>query len=478
MVLIAEKEYNEAELAVLAKAGVLQIGEKHDTSSTTPTAQALHGPFPGNNNQYGVFSSAGVHPGMWNATARVQSIGRYIPMFRSEFYNEIIEISTGVTAGSGNNSTNACAVGPKAGDLKTMQQVYTFGVIHMSTRIDDITQVGMRKNRSDVDRQFYNQASVDNPWLPQVPGIDGLSNTASRLRASLYTLGVELERNVSPVHFVGVAGTEDNSYRGVARQWAGLDGLIKTGYTDAVTGLAAPRADSVVTNFNALVSGTDSFSRDIIEAVSDTYWSVVALAEALRIAGVQWALVMRPDLFKALTEVWACSYLTYRCSGTTTEPVNQDAMAIYNARVSMFNEQYLLIEGQRIPVILDNSIPRVTAGNNLYISDIYGVALSAGGQPLLYGEYFPMDNAQAEEFATFAGMADAETSTVNNGMYRVFKRVTGGCYEFDFFARARLILDAPFLSFRVDDVRYNSYYKQVDPIPGTSFYTNGGVTYR
>ncbi len=478
MVMIASKDYSEAELAVLAKAGVLQIGEKHDTGSTTPSAQALHGAYPGNANQFGVFSSPGVRPGMWNATARVESIGAVIPSMRSEYLNEIIEISTGVTSGSGNNSTNACAIGPKAGDLKVMQQVYTFGIVHLSTRIDDITQIGMKKNRSDVPREFYNQASVDNPWLPQVPGIEGLSRTDSRLRAAMYTLGIELERNISPVHFVGVAGTEDNAYRGVARQWAGLDALIKTGYTDSVSNLLAPAADSVVQTFNALISGTDALGRDIVEAVSDLWFSVVAKAEALKIGGVSWAFVMRPDQFKALTEVWACSYLTYRCSGTTTEPVNQNAADIYAARTSMMNGRYLLIEGVQVPVILDNSISRATAGNNLYISDIYLVALSAAGQPLLYSEYFPMDNSEAEEFASFAGLANAETTTLNNGLYRVFKRVTGGCYEYDFFARPRLILDAPFLSGRLDDVRYNSYYKQTDPIPGMSYNLNGGMSYR
>lgn len=478
MVMIGQKEYTEAELAVLEKAGVLHIGEKHDTSAAAPTAQALHGAYPGNAAQYGLFTQPGVRPGMWNGTARVDSIGSMIPMMSSEYLNEIIEISTGVTAGSGNNSTNACAVGPKAGDLKVMSQVYTFGIVHLSTRIDDITQIGMKKNRADVPREFYNQAALDNSWLPQVPGIEGLSKSDSRLRAAMYTLGVELERNISPVHFVGVAGTEDNAYRGVARQWAGLDNLIKTGYTDSVTGLLAPKADSIVQTFNALISGTDALGRDVVEAVSDLWFGVNAQADALKIGGVQWAFVMRPDTFKSLTEVWACSYLTYRCSGTATEPVNQNASDIYAARTSMMNGKYLLIEGVQVPVVLDSSIARGVAGNNLYISDIYLVALSAGGQPLLRGEYFPMDNSEAEEFASFAGLANAETTTLNGGLYRVFKRVTGGCYEYDFFARPRLILDAPFLSGRLDDVRYSSFFKQVDAVPGMSYYQNGGTSYR
>lgn len=476
--IIDGKVYSDADLAVLAKHGLLGVGQKHDASSTTPSAQALHGPFPGNANMYGVFSAPGVRPGMFNATSRVRSIMRHIPMLRSEYLNEIIEIMTGVTEGSGNNNVSACADAPKAGDLKTCQQTYTFGIMHLGTKVDDVTQIGLRKNRADVDRMAYNLAAAENPWLPNVPGIGGDGAFTSRLRSAMYTLGVELERNASRVMYVGSAGTENNTYRGVARQWNGLDNLIKTGYTDAVTGLACARTDSDVVSFNAEIDGTDTFSRDIVEAVTDLLFGLEDLARSLSLAGVTWALVMRPDLFRRLTEVWACSYATYRCAGTATEPVNQDALSIYRTRVEMFNGEYLLVDGRQVPVILDDAIPQDNLGNNHYKSDIYAVALSWAGRPLLFGEYFPMNNSEAEQYLTGAGIPDATTATVNGGLYRVFKRQTKGCLEYDFFGRVRLILDAPFLSGRLDDIRYKSYYKQTAPIPGFSHYLNGGVTHR
>ena len=76
----------------------------------------------------------------------------------------------------------------------------------------------------------------------------------------------------------------------------------------------------------------------------------------------------------------------------------------------------------------------------------------------------------------FAG-GESTMTTVNNGLYRVFKRVTGGCVEFDFFARPRLVTDSPFAHFRVDDLWYYSHYDQRDAIPGRSMYVNGGRTY-
>ena len=480
LIKIRGKEFAPETIQDMIDAGLLGSGEKHDASTTTPNAQALHGVYPGNSAQLGTFSGAGVRPGMFSANARVRSLSRFIPTFRNPVLNELIEIMTGVTAGSGNNSTNACADAPTAGDLKVMRQTYTFGIIHLGTRVYDITQLGTRYNRADIPREIYNMAMADNPFLPNVPGIDGISSTAEAFRAAMFALGVELERNVSPVMFVGTAGTENNTYRGVARQWAGLDNLIKTGYTDSVTGLAAAAADSDVVSFNALITGDDSLGRSFVEALTDTLYGREEKARALGLGGIEWAIVMRPDLFRAVTEIWACTYSTYRCAVPTADgyALNIDAGDVTRLRDDMMNGEYLLVNGNRVRVILDDSIARDTLGNNHYKSDIYIVALSWAGRPLLYMDYFPMDNASAEEFLTGAGIPDATTTTWNNGLYRVFKRQTKACIHYDVFARVRLILDAPFLSARLDDAAYRSFHRQTDATPGQSYYVNGGVSYR
>lgn len=478
-VMIGGKEFTLAEVQTLEKAGMLQVGQKHDTSSTTINAAPTHGPYPGDAAKYGIFSGAGVRPGMWNATARVRSIGNVIPMFKSLDANELIEISTGVTAGSGNNVTGACAVGPKPGQLKAMQLSATFGIIHMSTKIFDITQAGMRKNRADIDRVFYNNAAMNNPWLPEVPGLDAVNTYNNLLRTELFTLGIELERNVSQVHFVGVAGTENNTYRGVAKQWNGLDSLVKTGYVDSVTGLAVERADSYVYSFNALVSGNDANSNSLIRVISDTWYMQRDWLRSLGIEPVH-ALVMRPDLFRAVAEQWACAYALTRCTdGTVGSPVTRDAEATRALFDAIINSESLPIDGVQVPVILDDTIPRETLANGRYKSDIYGLMLSGNGIPTLYGEYFPMNNGEAEELEQFMGGPSGDTRTTNDGLYRVFVRKTGGCYEYDFFARPRLITDAPFGHFRIDDVWYNvNSYRLESPVPGFSGYRNGGLTYR
>lgn len=478
-VMIGGKSYSLAEVATLEKAGYFNsLGQKHDTSASTPNSIPLVGPLPGNNAMFGVLGApAGPRAGAWNATPRERTFLSAVPLFKTDVYQELIDVATGINAGSGNNSTSACAVGPKPGALKAARISSMFGILHLSSKIFDITQAGMRRSHSDVTPEFFNNAAVDNPLIPAVPGIDGQDVIASALRTEMMEVGAEIERNAGQVNIAGTQGTEDNTYRGVARQWDGLDRLVRTGWTD-VTGVTANGLDAAVTSFNANADGgSDTFSRTVVGATIDTYYGQYDFVTGLGITP-EYVLVMRPDLFRAMAQVWSCSYSTTRClSSQAGTPVNRDAVSIRAEYESILMGRYLPMEGRNVPVILDTSIPRDTLGNGYYKSDIYGLMLRGNGRPTLYGEFFDMGNPQAEEIAAYGGNG-SNSSVINNGLYRVFRRETGGCIELDFFARFRMVTDAPFAHFRVDDVFYKSAYNQHDARPGQSYYYNGGLTHR
>lgn len=479
-IMIDGKAYTPEEVATLAKAGALTTGAKNDVSSTTPTGVAPYGPLPGDNTQFGPYSGAGVRPDMYSAVPQEPTVGDIIPMFATDIFNELLEITTGVTGASGSNETNSGTVGARSGQLKVARQVYTFGIIHMASKIYDRTQLGMRKNRASVDRNIYNMAGQMNRWLPMVPGIDGSDLATSTLRQELYAMGTNLRNAIGPVHFVGTSGTEDDAYLGVARQWAGLDNLIKTGYTDSETGLAAPALDSDVRTFNAPITGTDGNSQDFVSAITALVYGLKEADRKVLGAGatVTRALVMRADLFREAAKQFAYAYNIYTGPGTAAAPLNRDATQAQALFEAMLGGKYLLVDGMRIAVFCDDNIPRDTLGDNYYKSDIYYPAMSVNGRPLLYGEYFDMGNPDARDFLSAFGVSEADEAVLNNGLYVVFKRKTGGILEYDFFARPRLILDAPNLSGRLDDVFYNSYYRQTDATPGMSYYRDGGLTYR
>lgn len=465
------KEYSAEEIDALK--GLL-AGTKNDPASTTPTANVLHGTNQaGLGNVYGAFSYPGVRPTMWSALPRTSSFLRLASMDVSTYDNEIIEVLTGQTADSGNNAAGFCGNPPMAGNLKVAQQVYTWGDYYIKTELNALAQTGSLRNRADQTRRILNAGTPDNPFIPDLAM--RLTDTQSALQHEFFKLGVSMERNTELVAVRGVAGTKNNTYPGWFTQFAGLDTQIATGKTDFVTGVAAPALDSAVISFNANISGNGANGLDVVE-------NLTALVRGLqdRAAGVgvnaNYAIVMRRDAFFAVADVWACVYATYMCDGSATSNNNRDGLVIQNMRNDMLNGRYLLVSGQQIPVVFSEGILQEVTANNTYKSDVYVVAYEADGIPLLTLQYFDMGNSYINEFANNFGLDDV--AVMNNGLFLVGKRSTGLCIEYHIQARARLILDAPFLSGRLDDVIYTSIDPLRSSLPGTSNYYNGGISRR
>lgn len=479
---MAEKQYTLEQIKEakeIAAALGMSTGEKHDVFSTTLTNQSLYNFNPGNTAQYGLFQTPGGRPGIWNATAHPRTFTTEVPFEPTTVWQELLDIMTGVTATTGTNSTSSCAAAPTPGVLKTMRIPYTFGIINMDTRTFDVTQVGAVNNRSVMKKDIYNQKVEENPFVPNIPGIAGDNLAGDELRAALYALGVAVERAVGTVNFTGVAATEDNAVPGIARQWAGLDALIKTGYTDSVTGLAAAVVDSDIQTFNAnVVGGSDAFSRDIVDAINDLIYGLRERARQVASATPTHALIMRGDLFRQITRIWAEQDAFYHVTGAAGTPISVMGSELQNERREMQRGRMLILDDDsRIPVIIDDTIERRTMGNNFYSSDIYVVAMEWGGVQTLKYQFFNMANTTAEDLASFGTGSIGNSVTINNGLYRLFRFETGGCTHWKIFARPRLILDAPFVHGKLQGAQYNSYYKQQDPLPGMSFHRNGGRSY-
>lgn len=114
------RQYTYKELKTLEKAGALSTAYKNNPASSTLTGPALQGPFQGNDTQFGIFSSPGVRPERFSALSRPLSIARLLTdqgaLQRSEYFNEILEIMTGVLdATTGLNATGFCGNPPVPG---------------------------------------------------------------------------------------------------------------------------------------------------------------------------------------------------------------------------------------------------------------------------------------------------------------------------------------------------------------------------
>lgn len=476
-VTIGGVDFTPDEVLKMVKAGALGVVQKNDPASTTPTRNVLHGQVQdGSGNYYGAFSSPGVRPQMFSTIARPPSFltAGIVPFVKSESENEITEILTGQAAAAVTNAAGFCGNPPSPGNLKVCQQVYRFGNFYGKTELNAAALIGSTRNRADVSREIVNAAASDSPFIPQ--DATRIPDTRSVLRTQLFRFGVEVERATAQVAMMGLAGVQDNTYYGWFKQFAGLDAQIKTGYADAETNVACAAADSIVRSYGALVTGNSVNGYGIVEEMEGLIQALQQRAQAFGIEAA-WALVMRRELFDVLVEVYACAYYLYACAGNTNAPNNRDAVGQRNLLDQMRSGRFLRVSGVDYPVIFDEGITQYNMGTDRWRSSIYITPIgNFGGINLTEFQYFDMANRYITEFMNAFGLETV--SSDSNGMYLVGHRNTALCLEWHFQMRGRLILNAPFLAARLDNVEYVNSRAYRTAYPGASTYANGGVSLR
>ncbi len=473
LIKIAGKSFEADQVQALIDSGLLNIGQKNDPASTTLPGAQLHGPLQSGAN-YGPLAIPGYRPGMFSAFQRPKSLAAVLPLERSDVWTEKISIMTGVTAEGGANATDWCGDPPGPGALKKCDQNYSFGRYYVKTELNAAAQVGMRYDRADVPREILNAGPAAHRMIPET--MFRLPNTMSQLQYELFKFGVSAERDLCHVTIQGDTSlTSAQAHHGWIVEFAGLDSQIATGKSDATSELLCPAADSYVGSFNANVDGAATDGRTIVEFISDMVYGIRDRASSVGMGSTQWAFVGRKELFYALTAVWACNYWTARCAYSDNNAQQQDAFRVEELRREMLNGMYLIVDGIQYPWISDECVPQETLGNQYYKSDLYFVPLNWEGMPLARLQYFPMDNQYATEFTDAFGFG--EVTRLNNGLWLVGKRDTGLCIEYHFQAMMRLILDAPFLAGRVDDIWYHYRAPSRNAIPGSSLYEDGGISY-
>ncbi len=465
------KEFTIDELRE-AKAAIDQLmGVKNDPASTVSTWAQPHG-------LGGLLSGSGVRPNMFSTIVRpTNTFMSALPLRPSNKLNEVFEILTGQTATAGSRAADVCSEGPMAGRLKVMRQTIPFGTMKLDTEIDRIPDLGLRRDYADMDRTFENLETIDSPFIPDVVRQGNNINTVAGKK--MYETGLSIERSVEYADIVGVGGSTSNEADLLPwiSQYSGLEQFIKTGYADSVTSVLAPAADSVVVNHNASIDSNGVNGADFVTNVVDAVYAVREVARQVGMGDTVHAIVMNPKMFRAVAYKWACAYYTTACTGTTSNPNFQNSTEIVAARDEMLRNRVLMVDGEPIPVLLSTGIPTPGVSSNVFNSDLFVVPMSWRGNPLTYRQYFPLNNTDISQLSDILG--PVAPRVMNNGLYLMGHRTTNGfCTKLEFVARMRLILDAPFLAARVNDVQFTYRAQTRDVRVGESLYRNGGVSSR
>ena len=468
----------QAAVQVLLANAQQGIGLK-DVPSSTPTIYWAHG-------NGGLFSAPGLGQQLFNAMGLpITGLQSKLPVSPNNDTHPLYGIITGVTATSGSEPTGVCDDPPVAGLLKLCTHTAPFGRQSRMTRVLDITRAGQRTNRGEfTDFLVVGGPETGNPNMPTLPvGADLQAATRNEVMRPLFELGVAWSRDFARELY---SGTPVNNTAGGGRKYFyGLDTLLNTGYRDAETGVACSAADSIVVSFGNNNISTGSNPATVVRLLANVMRRLNVISTMTGMNPVNWQIAMRPTLFYELTEIWVCAYHTYRCSGifSTSQVQSINSADLLKLRDDMRGDmnartgQYLLIDGQKIDVILDDAIAETgNLVNGQFRSDIYIVPMTAvGGTPVTYMEYYNYDvSGGAMDVAKQFAMQD-QYFTSDGGRFIWHKKPANNfCVQMLAATEPRLVCRAPYLGARITNLQYTPLMHERDAFTDSAYFVDGG----
>lgn len=464
----------------LVTAMIAQMATGQKAVSSTPTTTYGHGPA-------GLFSYPGLSRPVFSAMMLPRmGLQNVLPTRSSRDANPLYGIFTGVTATTGSEPTGVCDDPPTVGLSKLCTHSFVFGRQSRQTRVFDLDRMGLWTNRGEFgDLQFLGSPYM-NANVPTIPGFDGMNNALqNEVGKALFEFAVGWSRDFARELYTG--NPTNNTSGGGRKYFYGLDILINTGYRDAVTSQVCPAADSIVYNFASLP--VDANGSTYVRRITNIYRRLKFIATETGLDPVRWAIVMRPSLFYELTEVWPCAYATYRCgSGSNTFNTSQtqvtDTRYLMELRDSMRGDtfartgQSLLIDGEQVPVILDDTITESVLAGESFTSSVYFVPLTVmGGTPVTYLEHVDYDIPGGAVEAARVFAPDGMFMASDGGRFLWHKKVpTNFCVQLMAKTEPRLILLTPQLAARLTNVKYTPVAHEREWDPASSYFVNGGKT--
>ena len=463
-------ELTQEHIQVLEVLGQAFKGLYEEKQAATHTGITLHGPG-------GIFSTFGIDRDVINAHIEPEGILSVLPLRGSMDTDPRYASVTGVTDSSGDQPTNTCEAAPTA-FMKGCNLTARFGRIRFDTNTIEFDEVIQRYNRGDfMDLRLIGSlvgpAAAQQGLMPNVESGDDILNVVTL--AEMLVAGIQAQRELVRQAWQG------NIF--VNNEFPGLDYQINTGQLDADRpGVLCTALDSDVKDFGYDdVCGT---GRDIVEYVSMMHWYLKFNAKGMKLSPVKWAIVVRPELWFELSACWPCRYLTNRCqsaAGTEVSVINDEFNV--NLRDKMRNEMFLPVNGENIPVIVDDGIYEHDSTNDAnlaagqFASSLYFVPLTIfGGFAATYREYLNYRSDIANRnIALLNGRNDFWT---DSGVFSWAYEGAYWCYLLGLKTEQRVVLRTPQLAGKIQHVSYTPLQHLRSPYPESPYHADGGVSIR
>lgn len=393
-----------------------------------------------------------------------------IPFIESRYTDQVVEIFTGVTDDEGSNPADTCSTPPHPGNLKTARFSFPYGTFHMGTDKFNFVHGNERANYADMNRRFINPPAINSPLMPETirANPDSINTIMGKLH---FEFGIKTHQNWARPAWQGLSTrTNAQTHLGWISEFNGLEQQIATGKTDLNTGFAATAADSVVVNYNQAIGS------NFVLTLSNLIRRVTKDAMLAGMSQTEFHIVIHPTMEFALYDNWACNYNTARCEPDATNGRRMNVETATRLRDAMMTGNYLLVDGRQYPVFMDWGIGHtINMQTGQFTSDVFVVPVSWAGRALTYWEYKSFNGQEINEIL---GRSTANKyRVINNGLYLCTVTEDRTCIEWQYNAKARMILDYPFLAGRLDNVIVpgNVANQFNDPFVSEFYHENGGT---
>lgn len=449
------------------------VSYKHTASGTPITVGYSHG--PGGN-----FSFPGVDPAVFHTAVGNMGILGQLPAKPSVFTNPVYQVLTGVQDLTGTEKADVCADARVAGLKKSCMQTSVFGRYELSTSELELNRLGKYNDLADpmdltligspIHQAGIFAAGARSPATPA----DLLEN---EFKQKMWELNVAMHRLLSQQLWIG--SPANNPAGGGYMELTSFSVLVNTGHVDAQNNTSCPSLDSDLKDMNCASIDVLANQQTLIAMLSSLLRTRMDLAFRTGVAPVRFVLAMRPELFWEITAIWACAYFSDRCALPAQAEIVIQSKDAVQFRDDMRAGRYLLIDGQRIQVVLDDGIPVLTPTTSSKVaegcqcSDIYLIPMSiVGGRAVTYLEYFDYANPSIA-----AAMANMVLGRVE-GAFLTWPRQDNQCVVWQTKVEPRLVLRTPWLAGRIQNVEYCPPQQARTPFPDDPYFVDGGLTER
>jgi hypothetical protein len=467
----------EALAPLLAQQQAVRFGLKHDASGTPISVGYSHGPG-------GLLTFPGVDPAVFSAMVQPTSILGQLAAVPSVYTNPTYWTITGVGADSGSEKQDVCDDAPVAGLMAGCLMTSVFGRYERATPELELNRLGARNDRADpLDLALVNSSIASSGIFGSgvqsagAPGDVFTTRSAASSGSAMSASGGCFQRSCGPAprRTTRLAAVTRSSP--ASRYWL----TPVTATPKLVLSAATTTATSSTT---ATTASTAVGLAQIVPTVTNMYHQLYRRAELMGLLPVRWIIAMRSQMFYELTALWPCSYLSFRCA-TVIDGGNGmrgviDAQDAIRFRDEMRAGKYLMIDGVRVEVQLDDGIPELSGNNSgghfpagCFSSDVYFIPMSVvGGRAVTYLEYFEYQNPSLQDALGNMILGRIE------GAFLTWPRQTNQCVTWQTKVEPRLIMRTPWLAGRIQNVVYCPIQHEPEGFPSDPYFVNDGRTSR